>query len=164
MPEIVWAATPEQVRASVIGRFMVEHGFATHDELFRRSIDDPEWFWDAVVKFLGLDWFTPYDKVLDTSEGIEWSRWFVGGRLNLAHNCLDRHAQTRPDALAVVWEGEDGEVRELTYAELRALTDRLAGLLTARGIGENDAVGIFLPMIPETVAALLAVAKIGARF
>ncbi|HLG01305.1 MAG TPA: AMP-binding protein, partial [Acidimicrobiia bacterium] len=113
---------------------------------------------------LGLDWFTPYDKVLDTSEGIEWSRWFVGGRLNLAHNCLDRHAQARPDALAVVWEGEDGEVRELTYAELRVLTDRLAGLLTAQGIGENDAVGIFLPMIPETVAALLAVAKIGGRF
>ena len=164
MPEVAWEPTPELIAASNVGRFMAEHDIGTHDELVRRSIDDPEWFWDAVVTFLGLEWFTPYDKVLDTTQGVEWAKWFVGGRLNLAHNCLDRHAGARGEADAVVWEGEDGDVRRLTYAELRGLTDRIALALRERGIGEGDAVGIFLPMIPETVAAVLAVAKLGAHF
>lgn len=145
---------------------MVEHGLDDFDALVSRSIADPEWFWDAVVRFLGIRFTVPYDKVLDSSDGVEWTKWFVGGRLNLAVTCLDRHADDpdRRDQPAIVWEGEEGVTRTLTYAELRTLADRLAAGLSARGVGEGDAVGLFLPMVPETVAALLAVAKLGALF
>ena len=98
--------------------------------------------------------------------GIEWATWFTGGQLNVAHDCVDKWAERDDwrDRPAVVWEGEEGTTRTLTYAELRALTDRIAHGLAARGVGEGDAVGIFLPMIPETVAAVMAVAKLGAIF
>ena len=160
MPEIAWRPTSEQIESSNLGRFMREHGIADFPPLVQRSIDDPEWFWDAVVHFLGIDFAVPYDKVLDASDGIEWTKWFVGGRLNLAATCLDGP----PDQPAVVWEGEEGDSRTLTYAELRSLTDAIAAGLAARGIGKGDAVGLFVPMVPETVAALLAVAKLGAIF
>jgi acetyl-CoA synthetase len=166
VPEIAWRATPELVTESNVGRFMAEHRVEGFPALVDRSVADPEWFWDAVVRFLGIEFATPYDKVLDSSDGVPWTRWFVGGRLNLAVTCLDRHADdpARRNRAAVVWEGEAGATRVLTYAELRALTDRLAAGLAARGIGEGDAVGLFLPMVPETVAALLAGAKLAAVF
>ncbi|MGH9033418.1 MAG: AMP-binding protein, partial [Acidimicrobiia bacterium] len=164
--EIAWRPSPELVAQSNVGRFMARHGLADFDELLARSIAEPEWFWDAVVRFLGIEFTLPYDRVLDSSEGIEWTKWFVGGRLNLAVTCLDRHADDpdRRDQPAVRWEGEEGVTRTLSYAELRTLTDRLAAGLAARGVRQGDAVGLFLPMLPETVAALLAVAKLGALF
>ena len=81
-------------------RFMRKHRIHTLDELTKRSIDDMEWFWDACAKDLKIEWFKPYKKVLDTSKGIEWARWFIGGKLNIAHNCTDRHAGTRGDKTA----------------------------------------------------------------
>ena len=113
------------------------------------------------MKFLDIDFPTPYRQVLDVSDGIAWARWFVGGKTNVAHVAVDRHP---PERTAIVWEGEDGEVRAWTYGELRAQTDGLAQLLVERGIGEGDAVGVYMPMIPETVAALLGIAKVGAVF
>src|SRR5207302_2799613 len=87
-----------------------------------------------------------------------------GGTINLAHNCVDRWAERTPDAVAVIWEGEDGEVRRVTYAELREMADRLANGLASLGISSGDTVGIFMPMAPETVAAMLACAKLGAPY
>ena len=145
---------------------MAAERIGSFPELVARSIDDPEWFWDAVVRFLDVRFSKPYVEVLDTSDGIPWATWFVGGQCNLAVTCLDRHADdpaTR-DGAAVVWEGEAGDVRTLTWTELRTLTDRIASGLHARGVQRGDAVGLFLPMIPETVAALFAVAKLGAVF
>jgi acetyl-CoA synthetase len=162
--EVVWRPDPEAAATSRVGRFMSEHGLDTFDHLLDRSIDDPEWFWDAVVQALGLRFAEPYERVLDTSDGIPWSRWFVGGRLNVAEACVDRWADETPDAVAVAWEDEDGRCRSWTYAELRAETDGLVGLLARRGIGAGDAVGIFCPMVPEVVAAAMAVAKLGAIF
>ena len=152
---------PSDPGATNVGRFMAAHGIDHFDELVRRSIDEPEWFWDAVVGFLGIEFATPYGKVLDTSDGIPWAKWFVGGALNFAHVCVDRHP---PERRALIWEGEDGEVRTWSYGELRAQADGLAALLAERGIGPGDAVGVYMPMIPETVATLLAVAKLGAVF
>ena len=147
-----------------VGRFMTEHGFTSLDELRHRSVEDPEWFWDAIVQFLGIRFSTPYEHVLDTSRGAEWATWFTGGSLNLADVCVDRWAQETPNRTAIVWEGEDGRVRQWTYAELQAEVDSLAFTLAGRGVGAGDAVGIFLPMVPETVASLLALAKLGAVF
>ncbi len=145
---------------------MVAHGIDDFETLRRRSIEDPEWFWDAFVRFAGIPFATPYSAVLDESAGIEWATWFTGGRLNVATVCVERWADdpTRADHPAVVWEGEDGAPRTTTYAELRSLTDAIAGGLAARGVGPGDSVGIFLPMLPETVATVMAVAKLGAIF
>src|SRR5207247_5644641 len=81
--DAVWF--PSDPGATNVGRFMAAHGIDHFDELVRRSIDEPEWFWDAVVGFLGIEFGTPYGKVLDTSDGIPWAKWFVGGALNFAH-------------------------------------------------------------------------------
>ena len=162
MSEAVWF--PSDPSGTNVGRFMQAEGIARFDDLVQRSIDDPAWFWDAAVRFLGIPFSTPYDRVLDDSKGIAWTTWFQGGRLNFATACLDRWAHERPDAIALVWEGEDGETRRLTYRDLRAEVDGLAALLQQRGIGPGDGVGIFLPMLPETAATLLAVAKLGAVF
>jgi acetyl-CoA synthetase len=143
---------------------MRAHGIATEEELIARSTADIAWFWDAVVRDLGLEFSTPYERVLDTSRGIEWATWFGGGSVNLAHNCVDRWAERTPDAPAVLWEGEEGATRRLTYAEFRDLSDRLAGGLSTLGVGRGDAVGIFLPMTPEAVVSVMACAKLGAVF
>jgi len=151
---------PADVAATNVGRFMAEHEIDSLAELHRRSVDEPEWFWDAVVRFLQIPFETPYERVLDTTDGIPWAKWFVGGRLNFASACLDHE----PGRTALVWEGEDGAVRTWTYGDLALQVDGLAHLLRKRGVGVGDRVGIFMPMLPETVAALLAVTKIGAVF
>ncbi|MBW3556336.1 MAG: AMP-binding protein [Actinobacteria bacterium] len=160
----VWRPPPDALATTNVGRFLTGQGLGGFDELVRQSIAEPEWFWPAVIDFLGIPFTSPFDRVLDTTDGIEWAKWFTGGRLNLAHVCVDRWAAIGGDRPAVVWEGEDGTVRRWTYGELRREADGLAGQLQAGGVGAGDAVGIFLPMIPETVAALVAVMKLGARF
>ncbi|MGK2949317.1 MAG: AMP-binding protein, partial [Acidimicrobiales bacterium] len=147
-----------------VGRFGTEHGLADLDELRRRSVDDPDWFWGAVVDHLGIPFSEPFTAVADRSAGIPWTTWFTGGHTNLADACCDRWAAATPTADAVVWEGEEGHTCTWTYEELRAEVDGLAHLLVDRGVGPDDTVGIFLPMLPETVAAVLAVAKVGAAF
>ncbi|MBV9951684.1 MAG: AMP-binding protein, partial [Acidimicrobiia bacterium] len=159
---VVWR--PHLDGTTVVERFMQGHGIDAFDDLLRRSIDEPAWFWDEVVRFLGLPYDQPYDQVMDTSAGIPWTTWFRGGTTNAAAACVDRWAAATPDTTAIVWEGEDGEVRELTYRRLREHVDALAALLERHGVGEGDVVGIFLPMVPEVVVTTMAVAKIGAIF
>jgi acetyl-CoA synthetase len=162
---IVWQPTPEAAQRSRVGRFMRAHGVTALRELQDRSVADLAWYWDAVVRDLDIRWTTPYARVLDDSRGIAWPIWFPGGRLNLADNCVDRHVDAGRGTLpAVVWEGDDGGSRTLTYADLAAEVNRLANALSRLGVGEGDRVGIFLPMSPEAVVATLAVAKIGAIY
>jgi acetyl-CoA synthetase len=161
---IVWQPSEEYVDRANVTRFMRANGIATEDDLIRRSVQDVAWFWDAVVRDLGLEFSRPYERVLDTSRGVEWTTWFEGGLVNLAHNCVDRWAERTPEAVAVLWEGEEGSVRRVTYRELRSMTDRLAHGLTSLGVGDGDTVGIFLPMSPEAVASVMACAKLGAIF
>jgi acetyl-CoA synthetase len=163
MNEIIWRPTKELLEQSNVARFMRAHGISSYEELIKRSTDDVEWFWDAVVKDLKIEFFEPYERVLDTSQGIPWAKWFVGGKLNLAYNCVDRHAQGAKKAKkALIWEGEDGQVRTWTYEKLFSETNKLANALKELGVGKGDAIGLFMPMIPEIVAAFLAIAKVGA--
>jgi len=161
---IVWRPSEAYVERANVTRFMRANAIGTEEELVRRSVQDVAWFWDAVVRDLGIEFSRPYERVLDTSAGIEWTTWFGGGRVNLAHNCVDRWAERTPDAVAVKWEGEEGSVRRVTYRELRETADRLAHGLASLGVGERDTVGIFLPMSPEAVVAVMACAKLGAIF
>jgi acetyl-CoA synthetase len=162
---IVWRPTAEVAEHSRIARFMRAEGVASLAELQQRSIADPEWYWDAVVRDLGVRWSRPYERVLDGSGGPAWPVWFPGGRLNYTDNCVDRHVDAgRGVRPAIVWEGDDGQSRTLTYAELAAEVNRLANALKALGVGEGDRVGVFLPMSPEAAIATLAVVKIGAVY
>src|SRR2546423_3744082 len=162
---IVWRPTPEVIERARITRLMRRLGVSTLAELQRRSVDDPEWYWRGVVEDLGIRFTTPFSRVLDATRGPAWPRWFPGGRLNFADNCLDRHLDAgRGDKPAIVWEGDDGSTRTLTYNELAAEVGRLANALTALGVGAGDRVGIFLPMSPEAAIATLAVVRIGAIY
>jgi acetyl-CoA synthetase len=162
---IVWRPTPEVAERARIASFMRAHGIPSLGELQRRSIADPEWYWDAVVRHLGVRWTTPYTRVLDGARGLPWPTWFPAGRLNLADNCVDRHVEAGRGARpAIVWEGDDGQLRTLSYAELAHEINRLANALGALGVGEGDRVGVFLPMSPEAAIATLAVARIGAIY
>jgi acetyl-CoA synthetase len=153
---------------------MQQHGISTFAELLERSTHDIEWFWDAVVRDLDMQWYQPYTKVLDLSDGIEWPHWFVGGKYNYVRDAVDKWVSPddrpsttddgAPSAEAIVWEGEDGEVRSLTYAQLYQEVNKAANALKALGVGRGDRVGIYMPMIPETAVAILAVSKIGAIF
>ena len=165
MSEFTWTPTPEHVERAAVTRLMRRHGIDTYRELVRRSTDDIEWFWSAVIEDLGIDFFHPYETLLETPDGPQWPRWFTGGRINLAYNCVDRHAASaRAGTPALVWEGEDGGVRTLTYADLAASVDRAANGLADLGVGEGDAVGVYMPMVPEAVVAMYACAKLGAIY
>ena len=158
----IWTPSQQVVEAANTTRFARAHGLAGHEELLRRSIDDPEWFWDAVVRWLDLDFTTPYTRVLDASRGPEWPQWFVGGELNLAWSCIGRHAAATPDREAVVAEREDGQVSSRSYRELAEDVARLAGGLRALGVGDGDRVGLVIPMSTAAVTAFHAIAWAGA--
>ena len=136
---------------------------ATYQSWYRSSIDDPEAFWREHGK--RIDWFTPYTKVKETTfgPGDVSIRWFSDGVTNAAHNCIDRHLETRGDQVAIIWEGDDpSESRHITYRELHAEVCRMANVLRNRGVSKGDRVTIYLPMIPEAAFAMLACARLGA--
>src|SRR3990172_13225545 len=117
--EIIWRPDPETAKRTRIARFMATHGFSSIDALHRRAVEAPEWYWDAVCRDLGIQWMTPYKRVLDTSQGIAWPRWFEGGEINIASNCVDRYLDpAHREKPALIWEGDGGETRSLTYREL----------------------------------------------
>jgi acetyl-CoA synthetase len=157
-----WSPPPEQARASVLGRFMDAHGCRDYPDLCRRAAADPRWFWDALVKMLGIVWSTPYTSVMDTSEGEPFTRWFPGGRLNAYQSAVVRQREARPQALALIGETESGAVRQLTFAELEDEVERVAAGLHRLGVGKGVAVGLYLPLVIENAVALLACAKLGA--
>ncbi|HVW43904.1 MAG TPA: AMP-binding protein [Amycolatopsis sp.] len=157
-----WTPTPDYVENANVTRLARAHGYDSIAELRKASVADIGWYWDAVVKDLGLPFRTPYRQVVDISGGIEYPDWFVGGELNIVDACLDRWAASAPERAAVVHEAEDGSVRTLTFGELAAQVERVAAGLRGLGIGRGDAVGLFLPMIPEAVVACYAVARLGA--
>ncbi|MGD0606242.1 MAG: acetate--CoA ligase [Streptosporangiaceae bacterium] len=133
----------------------------TDANVYEQAAADPDAWWAEQAR-QRLDWDTPFTEVLDDSKP-PFYRWFADGTLNASYNCLDRHvAAGLGDRVAFHWHGEEGEQRDLTYAELLADVQRLANGLKARGVGKGDVVGIYLPMIPEVVVAMLACARIGA--
>jgi acetyl-CoA synthetase len=126
--------------------------------MYKQSLEQPDAFWSEVAN--ELHWFKPWDTVLEWNE--PHARWFVGAQTNLSFNCLDRHLEARGDKPAIIWEGEPGDTRPLTYRELHAEVSRFANVLKSQGVQSGDRVTIYLPMIPEAVVAMLACARVGA--
>ncbi len=134
-----------------------------YEQMYRHSVEKPEEFWAEAAS--ELDWFAPWTRVLQPGPdgSADGAKWFVDGKMNLAHNCVDRHATgSRRDKIALLWEGEPGEVRKLTYADLHAEVQRFANVLKNLGIRKGDRVAIYMGMCPELAIALLACARIGA--
>ena len=162
---IVWYPTEQGQLRSRLQRFIRANRLMNYDELLSKSISDPAWYWDAVVRHLGIEWYEPYDEVLDLSDGMPWAKWFTGGKYNYVHDAVDKWAAgTERERTAILWEGDGGDQRRLTFGELATETNRLAGALRTLGIERGDRVGIFLPMVPETAIATLACGKLGAIF
>src|SRR5712691_1636619 len=161
--DVIWKPSDDVVAKSRLKRFMDRHDIATFAELLNRADADIEWFWDAAIKDIDIAFYRHYDSVVDLSKGKQWATWWRGARMNIVHSCLDRHRDEEfHDKTALIWEGEPGEVRKMTYGELHAEVCRLAGALRRLGIRPGDRVGIFMPMCPEVAVSVLAVAKIGA--
>ncbi|HEY8506403.1 MAG TPA: acetate--CoA ligase [Gemmataceae bacterium] len=134
-------------------------GMEEYEKLWQRAKDDPEGFWAEQAK--SLHWFKPWDKVLEWDE--PFAKWFVGGTTNASYNCLDRHLATdRKNKTAILWEGEPGDTRALTYQELHREVCKFANVLKKLGIRKGDRVTLYMPMIPELAIAMLACARIGA--
>ncbi len=135
---------------------------ATYQAMYQRSLADPEGFWaEQATSF--LDWFEPWQTVVDSNLDKGEIGFFRGGKLNVAWNCLDRHLETRGDQTAIIWEGDNPDESEhITYRDLHERVCRFANALKARGVAKGDRVCIYLPMIPEAAVAMLACARIGA--
>ncbi len=132
---------------------------AEYERIYRESVEQPEQFWAGIAS--ELHWFKKWDRVLEWH--APWAKWFAGGQLNLSYNCLDRHVQgPRKNKAAIVWEGEPGEVRTLTYQQLHREVQKFANVLKSRGIEKGDRVAIYMGMAPELAIAMLACARIGA--
>jgi acetyl-CoA synthetase len=163
--EFVWHPSPELIAQSNLQLFIDRHGLGSFDELMRRSTTDIPWFWDTVLRDIGIEFYKPYEEVVDLSKGKATPQWCGGGEMNIVHNLLDKYAGTPTDRkIAIKSETEDGKSRRMTYAELRAEVDEMATALRSLGLGKGDAIGVFMPMVPEIVIAMLAIIKIGGIF
>jgi acetyl-CoA synthetase len=160
--EIVWRPNADYIENARLTDFMKIHDIKSYDELMGKSTKDTAWFTEAVLDFLGIQFYEPYTKVLDLSRGIAWPQWCVGGKMNIIHNCLDKYIGTPTENQpAFIWEGEEGESKTVTYGELYRQVNQTANALRSLGLGKGDAIGLFMPMTPEIVIAFLAIAKIG---
>ncbi|WP_425499064.1 AMP-binding protein [Natronosalvus amylolyticus] len=170
--EVVHEPTQSFVESTNVWAFMQAYGIENYDDLIERTTTDRgdgesgvEWFWDELVDYLDLEFFEPYDQVRDDSDGPQFTDWYPGGELNIAHNTVDRHAtleREERNTVATIWEGEDGEVREITYHELHRQANKVANALEERGIETGDTVGLYMPMVPEVVSILYGCFKVGA--
>ncbi|MGH3078017.1 MAG: AMP-binding protein [Gaiellaceae bacterium] len=162
MNHFAWTPSEEQLAAANVTRLARRLGCGGYEELHRVSVEDPDRFWRTVREDLDLPFARDWDLVRDDSRGIEWTTWFTGARLSVAEACVHRWARERPDDAAAVLHAEDGDRESWSWSALSLEVTRIAEGLAALGIGTGDAVGIFLPMVPEAAIASHACAHLGA--
>jgi acetyl-CoA synthetase len=162
--DAAWRPTPKLIGDARLAQFLRATGEPDLEALQARAVADPAWFWGAAVDDLELTWQRLPDQVMDASGGPEWTRWWRGGAFNHAEAATAPRAARDPNGWALTWEAEDGEVRRLTNRGLRDAVVAAARMFVAQGVRPGDRVGIFLPMLVETVVATLALGRIGAIF
>ena len=128
---MIWEPSRQFIERTNVWRFMQRLGFSDREAFLHFSRENPERFWDEIMREMGVEWFEPYHQVLDASRGPEWSQWFIGGRLNIAHNCLDRWADS--GRIACIWEGENGATARSRSPRLRNDANRVANGLPPWG-------------------------------
>ncbi len=164
--EVVWEPTESEIRQSNLVQFMQRQGFHNYEEFEAWAARNPEHFWQAVLEDLEIGFDVPFTQCMDASSGLTHPRWCVDGRMNIVASCLDKwqtaHQFDPTVQTALIWEGEDGSVRQFTYAELHAHVGQWANALRSLDLGAGDVIGIYMPMIPETIIAFLAIMRIGA--
>jgi len=185
---IIWRPQGEYL-ASRVADFAKRQDIDAQDwrALIKRSTEDIEWFWNSFLTYAQMQWSMPYHTLFDQSKGLPWVNWFLGGNTNISYNCLDWHIQLNesadqtfqnleqprpfrnfsrrkvgPEHLSSIWENESGQSRQLTYGELNLLAGKVAALLKQLGVNSGDAVGIYMPMVPEVLAMLFGCFKLGA--
>jgi acetyl-CoA synthetase len=161
---VAWRPTPELLHESQLARFLRSTGEPSLDALQARASADPGWFWGAAADDLAIAWERRPSLALDASRGPAWARWWTGGELNYARAAVEPRVARDPDGVALAWEGEDGEVRRLTNASLAAAVEAATCRLHALGVRAGDRVGILLPMLVETVVAVLALGRLQAIY
>jgi acetyl-CoA synthetase len=170
---VVHSPSQTFVESSNVWEFMQAYDIEDYEALIRRTTTDidgepqsgVDWFWDTLPDYLGIEFDEGYDRVRDDSDGPQFTDWYPGGRINTAHNVLDRHATRENPSrnqVAVIWEGEPGDVREVTFHELHRQANQVANYLESRGVGTGDTVGLYMPMVPEVAAILYGCFKVGA--
>ncbi|MDQ3400002.1 MAG: AMP-binding protein [Chloroflexota bacterium] len=155
-----WEPSERYLSRSRLRAMAQRRGLPDYDAVLRWSIDDPDGFWRETERELGISWTRRYDRVLDTSDGAPWAKWWIGGRMNYVATALGHD----PSRLALIGEGEEGSVRRLTFGELRQEVARFASGLRAHGVRKGDRVAIFMPFTVECVVAVLAAGAIGAVY
>ncbi|MEM4738157.1 MAG: AMP-binding protein [Acidilobaceae archaeon] len=157
-----WFPPRDLVYSSNVYAFMERFGFMSYGDFVRKSTEDVRWFWGNLPEWLGVEWFREPREVVDLSSGIEWAKWYRGGLINLSYNVVDRPVKLGFGGKeAFTWVGEDGSVKRYTYSEFKDEVDRLASFFREIGVKRGDVVSIYAPMLPESIAAMLASIKIG---
>jgi acetyl-CoA synthetase len=162
----VWFPSDAYKEQTRLYQWMKMLGYSSYDDFYQRSIDDIAWFWREVERELDIPWMKPYDHVLAMEKGPAWPEWFIGGKLNVTEAAVEKWANDPKTAnkTAIVWEGEEGKTSLLSFAALDEAVKRAAHGLKQHGVKKGDVFALYMPMIPETVIAMLAVAKLGAIF
>lgn len=160
MEDFVYVPSPLQVKATNIMQFAEKHGISELTELYRRADEDPEWFWPAVIEDCNVEFFEEYDSVMNDEEGVPFTKWFTGGKVNIVYNCVERFSDSnRP---AIKYESEAGEKKTISFHEMDEITGKLAGSLRELGVKKGDRVGIYMPLNTECVLAFYSIMRAGA--
>jgi acetyl-CoA synthetase len=171
--EVVHEPDREFVESTNVWKFMQAYGIDDYEELIERTTTEVDgqpdsgvdWFWDEMPDYLDVEFYEAYDTVRDDSDGPQFTDWYPGGEINVAHNTLDRYAEAGAEErnkVACIWEGEDGEVDQRTFHDLYRQANRVANYLEEAGIETGDTVGLYMPMVPEVISILYGCFKIGA--
>lgn len=163
LASFIWNPPRDLVDQANVTELIESMGFKSYKDFVKRSIEDVRWFWSLAPEILEIEWFKPYEEVLDISRGVEWAEWYVGGRINASYNVVDRIVRKGYGSkTAVIWIGEDNSIRSMTYSELEDSVKRFSSYLLESGVRVGDVVAIYAPIIPESIVAMLASIRIGA--
>jgi acetyl-CoA synthetase len=163
---IEWNPSKDLIEKTRLYKWIRKLGYNDYESFYQSSIKDVAWFWEEAEKELAIPWYQSYTKVLDDSRGVEWASWFINGKLNVYEMAIDKWAKDASMKAndAIIWEGEDGQSKRYTFAALALEVKKVAAGLKKLDIKRGDVVAIYMPMLPETVIAMMAVSKIGAIF
>ncbi len=162
LEDFAFVPSKDQFLNSNIYSFMTKYNIETLSDLSNKAKNELQWFWKAVEEDIGIVWGQKYSEVFDDSKGLAWTKWFVNGKTNITSSSVEKHAKLNPNKIAYFFVSEDGKKNKITYNELEAKINKLANGLKELGIRKGDVIAIYMPMISESIIAIMACAKIGA--